>query len=393
MTTRPTDFASVPDELDLQGAVTGDGTIEIASQQFIMPGDTESATLELDGPDLESVSFDDGTGTLQLDDPTAFSGTIRPVDSGDQIILAGVSSASVTGYEYVGNSAGGTLTINAAGATYSLQFAGDFDTASFALSAGPQLFTTSPPSLLIKPTALSPPRLFRPTAGSRWFKLAGRTASMRWRLTEPRRRSTIRARPSRVASSAPWAPIGAALIGSGGYEVAWKNATTGQYNVWDTDANGAYVSSATGGAVAGSSLALEVLELGFDQDLNGDGAIGPPSSVPVTTIDTLDGTTLLQIGAAPGAEYVIEGGNGFKPVLSNQGLPFTGGAWTPVAAAELASGGYEVAFQDATTGQYTVWDTDANGDYVSDPIGAGGELERDGARFWERSSIFPPSST
>ena len=113
-----------------------------------------------------------------------------------------------------------------------------------------------------------------------------------------------------------------------------------------------------------------MLELGFDQDLNGDGAVGPPSSVAVTTIDTVDGTTLLQIGAAPDAEYVIEGSDAFEPVLSNQGVTFTGGAYTPIAAAELASGGYEVAFKDATTGQYTVWDTDANGDYVSDPIGA-----------------------
>jgi hypothetical protein len=143
--TPPPDFETVDGELDIQGAITGDGTIEIAPEQFIMPRDTETATLELGGPDSENVSFADGTGTLQLDDPTAFSGALRPADSGDQIILAGVSYPSVTGFAYIGNAAGGTLTINAGGAMYSLRFAGDFDTASFSLSAGPQLFTTSSP--------------------------------------------------------------------------------------------------------------------------------------------------------------------------------------------------------------------------------------------------------
>ena len=108
-----------------------------------------TSTLELGGPDLDNVSFADGTGTLQLDDPSAFSGTITLGGPGDQIILAGVSYASVTGYAYVGSATGGTLTIDAGGTAYTLNFAGDFDTSSFSLSAGPQLFTSSPPSLLI----------------------------------------------------------------------------------------------------------------------------------------------------------------------------------------------------------------------------------------------------
>jgi hypothetical protein len=88
-------------------------------------------------------------GTLQLDDPSAFSGTITEGGPDDQIILAGVSYASVTGYAYVGSATGGTLTIDAGGTAYTLNFAGDFDTSSFSLSAGRQLFISSPPSLLI----------------------------------------------------------------------------------------------------------------------------------------------------------------------------------------------------------------------------------------------------
>jgi hypothetical protein len=111
---------------------------------------TRTATLELGGPTSQNVSFSDGTGTLQLDDPAAFSGTITPGGPGDQMILAGASYASVTGYSYVGSDVGGTLTIDAGGTAYTFNFAGDLDTLSFALSAGPQLFTTSPPSLLIE---------------------------------------------------------------------------------------------------------------------------------------------------------------------------------------------------------------------------------------------------
>src|ERR1700693_6111356 len=40
------------------------------------------------------------------------------------------------------------------------------------------------------------------------------------------------------------------------------------------------------------------------------------------------------------------------------------GVWMPIGAETTASG-YEVAFRIAGTDQYTVWDTDSNGNYVS----------------------------
>ena len=42
-----------------------------------------------------------------------------------------------------------------------------------------------------------------------------------------------------------WAPIGAEKTASG-YEVAWKDASTGQYTAWNTDNNGNYVSNMSG---------------------------------------------------------------------------------------------------------------------------------------------------
>ena len=77
-----------------------------------------------------------------------------------------------------------------------------------------------------------------------------------------------------------WAPIGAEKTASG-YEVAWKDASTGQYTAWNTDNNGNYVSNMSGltGYVSGTSTALESLETSFHQDLNGDGQIGLATTV------------------------------------------------------------------------------------------------------------------
>src|SRR6516165_5425950 len=70
-----------------------------------------------------------------------------------------------------------------------------------------------------------------------------------------------------------WVPIGAEQTASG-YEVAWKIAGADQYTVWYTDNSGNYLSSAFNSA-SGTSAALESFEPSFQQDLNGDGVIGP----------------------------------------------------------------------------------------------------------------------
>ena len=70
-----------------------------------------------------------------------------------------------------------------------------------------------------------------------------------------------------------WTPIGAEQTASG-YEVAWKVAGADQYTVWNTDSSGNYVSN-TSAWCPGTAPALESLETSFQQDLNGDGTIGP----------------------------------------------------------------------------------------------------------------------
>jgi hypothetical protein len=190
-----------------------------------------------------------------------------------------------------------------------------------------------------------------------------------------------------VAAGGAWTPIGAAALAGGGYEVAWRNASTGQYTVWDTDGNGNLVSQPFG-AVAGNDPRLEQLETTFDQDLNGDGTIGINDNDATITPIQKDGLiSLVEItgkNANPGPYYaldnssIIEGakapddGNGAGPLVEYQNTPVTAGQlepWAPIGAATLAGGGYEVAWKNASTGQYTVWDTDGNGNFVSNAIG------------------------
>src|SRR5258705_10613291 len=83
-----------------------------------------------------------------------------------------------------------------------------------------------------------------------------------------------------VGQFGAWSFIGAEQI-SGGYEVALHLPGSDQYTVWNTDTNGNVVSNGTGGVVSGSSDALRSLESSFQQDLNGDGVIGIPSTVTV----------------------------------------------------------------------------------------------------------------
>ncbi|HEY2482252.1 MAG TPA: hypothetical protein VGI30_08670 [Caulobacteraceae bacterium] len=139
--------------VDLAGSVSGAGVLELAvgyppAPGFLVPSAVK-ATLELGGPTTSLVRFDNGIGTLQLDDAATFTGKIEPGGAGDQIVLAGVSLGSVTSYSYSGTSAGGTLTIDDGGPPVALNFIGDFDTASFTLAAGVQTPSASTPNLVI----------------------------------------------------------------------------------------------------------------------------------------------------------------------------------------------------------------------------------------------------
>jgi hypothetical protein len=141
--------------LDIEGAVTGSGSLEVGPAFATGLGGSVTNTLKLGGAISQNVVFANNGGRLELGDPAGFTGTIAPTWSGaqyttgDQILLDGVSFASLTGYSYTGDAAGGVLTLQEPTGAINLKFVGDFNTGSFNLSAGPQPLSTSPPSLLI----------------------------------------------------------------------------------------------------------------------------------------------------------------------------------------------------------------------------------------------------
>jgi 20S proteasome alpha/beta subunit len=154
-----------------------------------------------------------------------------------------------------------------------------------------------------------------------------------------------------------WTPIAAEQTASG-YEVALKVTGADQYTVWYTDSSGNYVSSAFNSA-SGTSATVESFETSFQQDLNGDGLIGPPTTV----IENFGSTSLVQTGSS----YFLKPAGGSSVELSYVGAPVVAGQfglWTPIGAEQTPSG-YEVAWKAIGADQYTVWNTDSSGNYVS----------------------------
>ena len=158
----------------LSGGVSGFGTLLLAplpSHAFtVFQTPQTTATLELGSAVANDLAFGDFTGTLVLDDPGAVSGTISGFSSGvetifqpeignvnstvsDTIELTNIAIGAIRGETYAGNAAGGTLTLQEATGSIALLFAGDYTAQDFALAAGPQAFSTSPPSVVITDAA------------------------------------------------------------------------------------------------------------------------------------------------------------------------------------------------------------------------------------------------
>jgi cytochrome c2 len=167
--------------------------------------------------------------------------------------------------------------------------------------------------------------------------------------------------PVVVGQFGAWAPIAVQQTATG-YEVALKEAGANLYGVWNTDASGNFVSAPISN-VSGTSAALESMETSFNFDLNGDGIIGP---APPTVIESNGSMSLL----TDGTNYFLEPNGGTAVKLSYNGAPVTVGefgGWTPVAAAQTTTG-YEVALKLSGSDQFTIWNTDSSGNYLSSPL-------------------------
>jgi serralysin len=160
---------------------------------------------------------------------------------------------------------------------------------------------------------------------------------------------------------APWKPIAAEQTASG-YEVAWKLSSADQYSVWSTDANGNYLSNLIP-AVSGTSAAFESYESAFHQDLNSDGTIG------IATV-VIESAGAIQLQEVANNYFLSPVGGGSGPSLKLNGAAFVAsqaGGWNPIGAEQTASG-YDVAWKLSGADQYSVWSTDANGNYLSNLI-------------------------
>src|SRR5262249_41233171 len=115
-----------------------------------------------------------------------------------------------------------------------------------------------------------------------------------------------------VGESGSGARVEAGGTGSGD-EVAWRDAVNGQRAVLNTNSSGNYSSIALG-AVSGNDYALQSLEPSFHQDLNGDGLIGPPTTV----IEANGSTHLTQVAN----HFFLYDGNGSGPSLKFGGMDF-----------------------------------------------------------------------
>lgn len=142
--------------LDIQGPVTGPGSLVIDAGRMFSPFTNGSySTLELSTPTSQGVMFSNNVGTLIIDDPASFTGTIAPSSvinqqsTGDVILLKGLSLAGLQDHSYEGNSTAGVLSLHYGSGTTNLNIVGDFNAGSFNFSTGPQFLTSSPPSLQI----------------------------------------------------------------------------------------------------------------------------------------------------------------------------------------------------------------------------------------------------
>jgi hypothetical protein len=112
--------------------------------------------------------------------------------------------------------------------------------------------------------------------------------------------------------------------------------------------------------MSGTSLPLESLETVFQQDLNGDGVIGPTK----TLIQTDGSTSLTEIAN----QFFLDNSSGVGPALQQNGAPVVAGqfgAWAPIGA-EATTGGYDVAWKNPGLGLYTYWTTDNSGNHLTD---------------------------
>ncbi|QDF36263.1 heparin lyase I family protein [Bradyrhizobium symbiodeficiens] len=185
-----------------------------------------------------------------------------------------------------------------------------------------------------------------------------------------------------AANWGSWSVIGAEQVTGGGYDVVWKDSSSGHYSVWSTDSSGNFVATlGSAPEMLRSDAALKALESTLQQDLNGDGTITAPVVVGGgngTTIEALGSTSVVLNG---GNYHLNSVGTSTGPILKYAGskvIAANWGSWSVIGAEQVTGGGYDVVWKDSSSGHYSVWSTDSSGNFVA-TLGSAPEMLRSDA--------------
>ncbi len=113
--------------------LAGDDAIDIADISPVTIAN--GATADIDGPSAQSVTFTGTTGTLKLGDAQAFAGLVSGPCGADAIDLSGFAYGTSATATYLGNAAGGTLTVTDGTKTARVALSGNYLSSSWTLSS------------------------------------------------------------------------------------------------------------------------------------------------------------------------------------------------------------------------------------------------------------------
>ena len=121
-------------------------------------------------------------------------------------------------------------------------------------------------------------------------------------------------------------------------------------------------------AVTAVNLGTATVKDAAGNAANLTGAVtNPAGTLQIDTTAPTAATHITQVGK----DYFLGSANGSGPELKYGGAAVEAGqfgGWTPIGAVQVAGGDYDVAWKNTSTGQYTVWSTDSNGNYLSNLI-------------------------
>jgi hypothetical protein len=113
------------------GAASTPLSVETAPAVTVADG----ASVEIGGASAQSVTFTGTTGTLKLDHSLAFTGAVSGLAGTDALDLADVIYGANTQVTYLGNTAGGTLTVTDGTNTANISLQGDYLSSTWTISS------------------------------------------------------------------------------------------------------------------------------------------------------------------------------------------------------------------------------------------------------------------